>query len=412
MNPTTPGVDEAQDVATKPQFTQETGLALQGVRQALAEFVAAVPGDMRRPTDLQKALGVDSKICWQIFNVIRDDGSIAPAIHVPTLPALRRAMASAESAGVPTTLIHGVRQSLENFEKVVEAHAGARPDFDAMVAAVAPSEHSGQVELKHRRSVYRGLSHVWGTQVDVLSTATLLRANDDDTTDRLILSHKRGLRRLRPDAHIGVYGYRISLHAPAKPQETIALEPGSIEQYGAPLLPAFCSQPLPEFRMSTDPEGWSTCELAGESIGRFSEMDLAFGTVTRGIESPLDTDGRAWLGSNVLSTTPTGLLVSTLLVHRPSFGRVRPEMLIFANTPGSDAPQAVRRVALPLRERIAELGPADRLAGSPDEPRLAEMLRTACDRAGWDLAEFDAYRVRVQYPVLHSVLRMFFYPNG
>ncbi|TVQ61459.1 MAG: hypothetical protein EA378_08790 [Phycisphaerales bacterium] len=393
----------------KPSFTQETGLALQGVRSALADFVAAVPGNMRRPTDLQKALGLDSKICWQIFNVIRGDASIAPAIHVPTLPALRRAMASAESVGVPHTLIQGVRQSLQDFEKVVEAHAGARPDFDAMVAAVAPNEQTEQIELKHRRSVYRGLSHIWGTQIDVLSTTTLLKGNPDGSTDRLILSCKHGLRRLRPDANIRVYGYRLSLHTPATPSSTVPIEPGTIERYGAPLMPEFCSQPLPEFRMRTDEEGWSTCELAGRSIGRLSEMDLAFATVSRSVETARDTDGRRWLGSNVLFNTPTGLLVSTLLVHRPTFGEVRPELLVFAHAPGSDAPSAVRSTALPLRERIAALGSGDRIGASPDEPRLQEMLRTACDRVAWDPREFDAFQVRVQFPVLHSVVRISFF---
>ncbi len=412
MNSSMPGVDEHHDVTPKPSFTQETGLALQGVRQALAEFVAAVPGNMRRPTDLQKALGLDSKICWQIFNVIRADGSIAPAIHVPSLPALKRAMASAESVGVPPVLLKQLRRSVQHFERVVEAHAGARPDFDAMVAAVAPSEQTEQVELKHRRSVYRGLSHIWGTQVDVLSATTLIRGNPDGTTDRLILTFKQGLRRLRPEAHIAVYGYRISLHAAARPNETTALEDGTIARYGAPLLPDFCSQPLPEFRMRTDPEGWSTCELAGRSIGRFSEMDLAFGTISRGVETARDLDGRPWLGSNVLSTTPTGLMVSNLFVHRETLGRVRPELLIFANTPGSDAPSAVRRFELPLREQITELGAGDRIAGSPDEPRLPEMLRTACARVGWSPEEFDAYRVRVPFPVMHSLTRVFFYPGG
>jgi hypothetical protein len=160
--------------------------------------------------------------------------------------------------------------------------------------------------------------------------------------------------------------------------------------------------------MRTDEEGWSTCELAGGSIGRLSDMDLAFGTISRGVETPQDADGRPWLGSNVLFTTPTGLLVSDLLVHRPTLGHVRPELLVFANTPGSDAPSAVRRFALPLRERITELGRADRLPTSADEPKLCEMLRHACERVGWDAAEFDAFRVRIQFPVLHSVVRVYF----
>ena len=394
--------------ASDPSFSEETTLALQVVRRALAEFVAAVPGDARRPTDLQKTLGVDSKICWQIFNVIRGDGPLSPAIHVPTLPALRRTMTAARSAGVPPGVIRAVQTSLKDFERVVEVHAGTRPDFDAMVAAIAPDDSTDQLQLKHRRSVYRGLSHIWGKQIDVLSTTTLVRRSEHGT-DRVILTSKRGLRRLRPDAHIQVYGYRLGADTTHQPRETSAIEPGAIERFGAPLLSRFCSQPLPEFRMRADPEGWKNCELTGSSIGRLSDMDLAFATLSRDVPDSHDTDGRVWVGSNAMLTAPTGLLVQNLLVHRPSFGGLEPRLLVFAYATGTDAPKVMQSLALPLREQIVPIGRADQIAQTPDDPDFPDMLGACAERAGWDLSEFDGYRVRIQYPVLHTVVRQFFY---
>lgn len=396
--------------APDPSFSEETTLALQVVRRALAEFVAAVPGETRRPTDLQRALGVDSKICWQIFNVIRGDGSLSPAIHVPTLPALRRTMTAARGVGVPSGVIRAVQTSLKDFERVVELHSGSRPDFDAMVAAIAPGDSTDQIQLKHRRSVYRGLSHIWGKQIDVLTTTTLIRRSEHGT-DRVILTSKRGLRRLRPDAHIQVYGYRLGADTTHQPRETIPIEPGAIERYGAPLLAQFCSQPLPEFRMRADPGGWQNCVLTGSSIGRLSDMDLAFATLSRDVPDSHDTDGRIWVGSNAMLTAPTGLLVQNLLVHRPSFDGLKPKLLVFANAPGTDAPQVMQSLALPLRERIVSIGRADHIAGTPDDPGFPEMLGVCAERVGWDLSEFEGYRVRIQYPVLHTVVRQFFYPS-
>jgi hypothetical protein len=394
--------------ASDGSFSEETAIALKEVRSALAEFVAAVPGGTKRPTDLQKTLGVDSKICWQIINVIRGDGSLSQAIQVPTLQALRRAMTAAHGAGVPAGVIRAVQTSIEDFERVAEVHAGTRPDFDAMVAAVAPDDSTDQLQVKHRRSVYRGLSYIWGRQIDVLSTTMLVRRSERGT-DRVILTSKRGLRRLRPDANIQVYGYRLSVGTSRQPRETIAIEPGAIDRYGAPLLSRFCSQPLPELCMGADSEGWKTCELTGSSIGRLSDTDLAFATLSRDVPDSHDTDGRIWVGSNAKLTTPTGLLVQNLLVHRESFEGLKPKLLVFAYMPGADAPKEVQSLALPLRERIVPTGRADQITGNPDDPDFPEMLGVCAERAGWDLSEFDGYRVRIQYPVLHTMVRQFFY---
>ncbi len=42
-------------------------------------------------------------------------------------------------------------------------------------------------------------------------------------------------------------------------------------------------------------------------------------------------------------------------------------------------------------------------------PRYGEMLRLGATAAGWDLSEFDVYRVRMPYPIMFSAVRIFFY---
>lgn len=41
-------------------------------------------------------------------------------------------------------------------------------------------------------------------------------------------------------------------------------------------------------------------------------------------------------------------------------------------------------------------------------PRYVDMLRTVCVQMGWDADRFDAYRCRMEYPVLHSLVDVAF----
>jgi hypothetical protein len=40
--------------------------------------------------------------------------------------------------------------------------------------------------------------------------------------------------------------------------------------------------------------------------------------------------------------------------------------------------------------------------------RRDEMVQSAFDEIGWNPADFDVCRLRIEYPVLHSVARMQF----
>lgn len=404
-------------VGARLSLEAETRTAIVAVRTALAELVAAIPGDIQRPADLQRIMGVDSKICWQVFNVIRTDSVMSAAKHVPTSAALKRPMASARRLGVSAQVIAAVENSVSAFEEVIGNHADSRQEFDAMVSALAAQDSDDeQIATHQRRAVYRGLSHIWGAQVDVFSLTTLVRksasgrnAEKGPCTDQVIVSGKRGLRRLRPGAYVGVYGCRLAVSQPDSPLQSIALDRATEAKYGAPLLPEFSTNPMPQFRSFTDSEGWMSCELVGEEIGRGSSVDLTFGSLASDVPMPHDSDGRMWFGSNALLSTPAGVLVCNLLIHRPSLGLVEPEVLTFANVPGGDEPSAMRRLSLPMGESVVRLGRGDQVTPTPDAPDYPRLLQRVSSAVGWNLAEFDAYRVRVAYPVMHSVVRLFFF---
>src|SRR5689334_21225566 len=116
QSPPAPPADLARYVA-------ETATAFAAVRRALADLLDALPGDLRKPPDLQRALILDYRLCWQVFNVIRADDSLAVAARVPGPPSLKRLLSAADRRGAPPELTRAVRAAVDDFNAVVDAHA-------------------------------------------------------------------------------------------------------------------------------------------------------------------------------------------------------------------------------------------------------------------------------------------------
>jgi hypothetical protein len=59
------------------------------------------------------------------------------------------------------------------------------------------------------------------------------------------------------------------------------------------------------------------------------------------------------------------------------------------------------------------LGQGTSVLPTPDVPRYVEMADYVAERVRWDLDQFEVYRCRVEYPVMHSaVVIRFDLPKG
>ena len=61
---------------------------------------------------------------------------------------------------------------------------------------------------------------------------------------------------------------------------------------------------------------------------------------------------------------------------------------------------------MPVRETAEHLGGDLQALEGLDFPRRSEMLRAAFVEQGWQRTEFDAYRCRVRYPILHALVHL------
>lgn len=392
-------------------FQTETTAAIADVRTAMSQFVRSLGEDIHRASDLQRLLGVDYKLSWQIFNLINEADAMTAAKLVPGAPSLQRLVRVAKNKAVPAAVVEKVKRALAKFDRVVELYAEDRVEFDLMASSIGSASAAAAAELVYRKMSFRGDSHTWGVNANVFCGSAIVRLNRDTmTTDELALSARRGYRRLRPDASLNVFFYRnYGADGPPPGQESLPLDHKAAERYGAFILPRFCSQPIPPFRTWKRPDGFTAVDVLSHEIGSQHAVDLTLGKIFRGCPLAKGLKGDPYYQSDIRIVTPTKVMVSFLLLHRPSFGRVQPQLFAFRSTPGDDNMAVAQSVAqLPIREGIQYLGSGRPAWQIPDVESHDELVQTALNEVGWNPVEFDVFRIRIEYPVLHSVVRMGF----
>jgi hypothetical protein len=344
--------------------------------------------------------------------VVRFTDPIAVAPNIPTLASIKRFLTAAENAGVATSLTADVASACEQFDEMVATHADDRAEFDFMAASISPGEGSAAAELANRRNAYRAQSHIWGIQQDVMAVTAIVRRCDNGTgTDECDLVHKLGVRRLRAGAPMRVAALRKLQSADASSVVTRKpLEPDADLRFGAPVLPDFCSKPLQKFDVIQASDGWSNINVRSDAIGRRSAVNLVFGDASFGIPLATKPDGSPQFQHGGLLTVPTRLKIFTLMVHRPSFGKINPGCMMFRPVPGEDEADnlAAWGFQLPMREQVEMLGHGADAVATPDLPRSPSLIEHACQILSWDAEEFDVYRLRVEYPVLDTIVRVYF----
>lgn len=377
--------------------------ALGELRAAMSRLINAVPGGARRAVDLQRGLGLDYRLAWQAFAIAQAESALEAGQHVPSAASVRRLVGAAREAGVGEGALGAVTRGAERFEKLVAAHAEDRKSFEAMVHSLAEPNGDGEaaIALGLRRTAYRTNSAIWGVQVGLFWTCLLARPGTGrGTNDHMLISAKLGLRRLRADAPVLVERTRSG---DDERREREAVDKAAFARHGVPLMPDFCSRPTPKLRATKSADGWNRSELASSAVGRASSVDLVFASRMRDVKVARGGPNNArGIRSSSCFVTPAETTVMDMLVHRdllpvtPSVRTYTSVEVLSHELAPLDAPTLPGKLPVTVRE--------DGSVDSPDVPRAAEIVGRACEEAGWDPREFVLYRVRQDYPVLHSVV--------
>jgi hypothetical protein len=399
------------DLPVEDDFTSGLVEVLSPLRAALGRMLAEW-GSPKTASELQRLSGVGWTICWQVFRIVNAGEVTAEARHAPTPSSLKRLLVAAGLAGVSEQTVRAVRASAESFQAFSKHAAGDRAAFASMLGGVSSEETGDKILKSQRRTVYRGMSHIAGVQVDLHYFSSIIHRSASGNGHAAVnLTAQIGMRRLRPDSKIAVFGRHINPSStPGAIQHEDAIDPEAAAQYDMPVLPQFCTSPLPKVERTEMPSGWVYYNALGNDIGLRSSFNLTFGRFVRETPFTSEADGRRVHSSTIHHIhKPAAMAIQELLVHRPSFPNARPELMIYQYREGDLSLEAARRSQqYPVDERLAMVGRANAVELA-DVPRYSELLRVGANAAGWDLSEFDVYRLRMPYPIMFSAIRIFFY---
>jgi hypothetical protein len=386
-------------------FEEAAAAVTADLQTALAALVAVLPGRNTRAVELQRTLRLDKKLGWQLFTFVSTPSPLDEVANVPGAPSMKRILVEARKSRAPRTVVGRAARAFEAFETFVAEHGGDRDEIVSLARGLSTDVDQAH-ELRVRKSVFRGLSHVWGVRARTFVRTAVIhpgRPGSDQAQDFLVVVGYVGLQRLwrgAPFALSATVGFQ-SNPAPGEAGPP-ALSEGPVVG-PMEILREFSSQPLPEMASRVDPSGDVETELLFPPSGRPGAVTLFTAQHTSGAWAGLQSQH----GLNTLVKIPAESYVCELLVPAGCTDPGSARVAIFGRRGAVERVHDLRAIdMLPQRETVTctpgVAGPTA-LAGVPDH---REAVGASLARLGWADVRYDLYRCVVEYPVLHTMIRI------
>lgn len=392
----------------RPAFERETVEVVSLARQAFSRIIEAKCADARAVSAVADAFGVHRKLAWQVSKVAYADDPFAAAKHMPPPKSLDLWLRLARERGIADDLIDAAREAGVRFEGLTDTHASTRAEFEMLLESCVPGADDGS-DAKWRQQSFVGNSYIWGAHCRTLMAFCVLMPSDDRERHfhSLQLRGLMGFRQTRPGLR-WVINQSVVLDDDARAAtglERVPLDPRAAEAHaGVPVLPEFCSSPMPALERRRTPDGMVHDEFLPGPIGQTGERTLVTGEILRNIGPVHATaqDKTAFFGTAV--RTPAEAVHFDLFVRAGLFGDVERELRVFSDL---NSPYAFdESEALRTSGRVVKLGRGLGMAHTADIPGYAALAARACETARIDPDEYELYRVRLEYPPLPSTVML------
>lgn len=389
-------------------FETEARAAVQWVRLTLAEVLDELGADPRRPQAMADRLSIGTTLVWRVAQIVVEDDALTAIQHLPGTAARKTLLQAFERAGTRPEAIKAVHEAMENFDRMVEVHAGDRDTFDRMLLGL-PGERQAERDEAQRRLAFLGNSAIWGVELKTrLSTQVLTPAKGEAGTgqggEMLDLTAISGLSRfrwLRANVPWPVFARRYVDDDGAE-QAGPRMEPlDPVGDNGSPLWREFCTGKLPEIRRTVSSQGVTRFETVGGTAGNTGQFSWFNAWTDRCACSRWRDPRSPFFEHNVWSSTPVEMLVFDLFIHRSIALTSKPTIHILSHLPSGPGGDH-RECELPVAEKVVEFpaGPFDLMM--PDLPAYPRMMAKVFAHTGFDATEFAAYRFRMRYPPIAS----------
>jgi hypothetical protein len=235
------------------------------LRRTITPVLEAVAGVSPRPTRISRAIGLDKSLASRLVRAALSSSDL-DLMHLVPSPGGLRIFADLSRRYADPTSIENLLAATERFEELLDSVPGGRAAIDAHIS---DSSHVALLKREHiaKQASFKAMSFLLGHFCDVLTTTLfLVPSADGRRVDGIEIQRRIGLRRMRPSTPLtlmGIWG---------DPDDAVSENAISFDtldgQRGAGdpasfLLPAFCSQPLPELEVLREGE-LTALVLAGD----------------------------------------------------------------------------------------------------------------------------------------------------
>lgn len=391
-----------------PPFDAHLRDVARRVRRALSEVLSAIGADPTRPQSVARQLGLDKNLAWKTSKIVSDDDLFAAIPKLPGRSGQKILIKSFQNAGAPVDAVTAVQEAMDEFERLVETHAGDRETLEMMLSGLTKE---GQVERDeaHRRLAFQGNSAIWGVQARVQIAAHFVAptANVPGKLDMASISGLVDLRRLRHDAPWAVATMQ-SFSDDGTPREFGNWEPldqSELNKSGLPVLRAFSTDPVPPMQVTKTQTGGRRYELIEGPVGNAGAVTCITGWMDRASVNMYQTPDDKIGEHLVFLCTPVEVIVQDLYVHRSMTFAHAPRALVYSQMPGGPVYPYVSRNqgVLPVAETMISLGTPPDLT-TPEIPRYRQMVEMAASRLGHSMSDFVGFRMRLRYPPIPTTM--------
>lgn len=388
--------------ASNESFRAQAEVVGNHVRTAFAELIGLLPGGIRRAKDLQESLGLDNALGWKLYRTATATEDLESLRFVPTPATLESALAAFTARGVPESATHKVRAACQEFETLVRKHASSRRDFDTLLLGIdeKPAESS---LLRERREAFRVNRTLWGLQADVRVLVGIFAPNaSPDGVAAAAIGGWVGLHQTRKDVPFSIDATVLARY----PSESGV---ATVRNNGLVLMEEFSSISSDDLVPGVTADGKPFTELNLDDVGPTANASI-FLVHMRPDKTKMHAESS--FGSGTLVSVPTRLLHLDLLV---ASGFSDP-LTVRVETMGRPSNITWVMEEYRTRDLIPTSERAVHIPGVSQPPKVEEivqypkLVRQVIQDMGCGDTTFDLYRCSMQYPILHTLVRV--YVNG
>jgi hypothetical protein len=335
---------------------------------------------------------------------------LAAVGFLPTSNQLTRVIQAAADAGASRPVVDAARRAVARLDEFTAAHARDRREFESLIASLSP-EAGPQIDMRHRRTLFRSNAHVWGIQARAGYAAMIVHDAADSTGATVMIGGYVGLHVLRADVPMSC-AVRTGVRSPSGGAPEGDVQPGAqpLPLRGETrLITGAASDRRLHLVTSGQEDGEAVSMIRFPGIGRHAAVSFFLQQAYQHTPEAVARSARAGHSLTSQVRVPSEAVVLDLLVPaQPAAGRFgEPTVTTYGRRQGVERVWERRDIdILPTSEHAVCVRNIIDVPPSPDIPRLPEIIRQVLTEHGWHGQRFDLYRCRVEYPILHAMVCM------